>query len=280
MDACSSFTSSITSEKHATVMPIKNNSKSNNSINKHDVEASFAVSPKLQSGMIMRQESFKRAFSFIEPAKVETSGIPASKFEENLLSNNKQRKISTPSQFATSKKEVIQEQKSQKRSQETLIVEDETRRVAIAQLVARHVSQFEGIVEPDSLLKNPRVPSILFEKYVERLIRQFNKWAEENDGPNSIGVRCAVLAFEYLKRANLIINAYTIHRCFLGAYLVAIKLLYDYYMSNSFWASVGGVTAKEINDIEIAFCQALRWNFNVIPSAHEQELEYFKNSSF
>jgi len=146
----------------------------------------------------------------------------------------------------------------------------------IAQRISEAVTSFQGTVEPPQSLVNSRVPKISLELYVDRLIRQFNRWAEEADGPSSIGVRCAVMAVGYVKRANLKLSPECVHRCFLGAYLLGIKLIYDYYMSNSYWASVGGVSAKELNQIESAFCACLNWSFAVSPTEHDLE---FRNLS-
>jgi len=118
-----------------------------------------------------------------------------------------------------------------------------------------------------------KVPSIDFGKYVERLIQNSNVWAGEKHGMESIGVRSALVAIEYLSRASVKISAMTVHRYFLTSFLIGIKLMYDYYMSNSYWANVGGISLQEINEMEIAFCVCLKWNFAVSVDAFKKQMK-------
>jgi len=128
-------------------------------------------------------------------------------------------------------------------------------------IVTYLTNQFHGHLEPTKVFSGVKPASIPFLKYTQRLMVFTNKYAEEKDGPRSIGVQCAVLAVEYLERADIKLTPESLHRCFLSAYLVGIKILYDFYFSNAFWGEVGGLTLKETNAMEIGFCEALKWSF-------------------
>jgi hypothetical protein len=119
------------------------------------------------------------------------------------------------------------------------------------------------ISETTSLFHGAEIPVISFEEYVERLVYCGNLWCREQPNFNSQGICCAIIAVEYLERANIRASPKSIHRLFLAAFLVAIKYLDDFGMSNTFWGKAGGCTLDEINKMEIAFGNLLDWNFFV-----------------
>jgi hypothetical protein len=142
-------------------------------------------------------------------------------------------------------------------------------------IVTYLTNHFHGHLEPTKVFSGVKPASIPFLNYTQRLMVFTNKYAEEKDGPRSIGVQCAVLAVEYLERADIKLTPESLHRCFLSAYLVGIKILYDFYFSNAFWGEVGGLTLKETNAMEIGFCEALKWSFSVEAELHEMRLSSF-----
>jgi hypothetical protein len=145
----------------------------------------------------------------------------------------------------------------------------------IARKVAAYlIEKYQGSEIADSVFVGKQL-RISFAKYVDRLMRFTNKWSEEKDGVDSFGVRCGIVAVEYLERTNLALNDKNIHRCYLMAVLVSIKLLYDFYISNQYWGEVGGCTLKEINAMEFAFCDALKWSFNISEASHAKRVEAF-----
>jgi hypothetical protein len=146
----------------------------------------------------------------------------------------------------------------------------------IAKRVSRHLTDvLEGSNEPHPLFVGEREPPISFTNYVERLIELTNKWVEEADGADSFGVRCTMLAVEYLERIDVRLDSKSIHRNFTTAFLIAIKLLYDYYISNSFWAEVSGCPRKQVNQMEIQMCRLLRWDFTADVEKHARLVRQF-----
>jgi len=123
-----------------------------------------------------------------------------------------------------------------------------------------------------------RVPAISFVKYVERLVHNINRWAHEKPGMDSVGVLSGVFAIEYLERSCAEITPRSIHRYFLAAFLVGIKYCFDYYLSNTYWAGVGGIRLPELNTLEMEFCCQLGWDFGV--SAEAFEIQFHKTKFF
>lgn len=118
-------------------------------------------------------------------------------------------------------------------------------------------------------------PAIPFAQYVERLVHYANVWAREKPNVNSQGVRCAVLAVEYLERANVRVCGKSIHRLFLIAFLIGIKLTDDFGMSNTFWGRAGGCSLEDVNRMEIEFCNMLKWSFGVPADVFETQKRRF-----
>jgi hypothetical protein len=123
-----------------------------------------------------------------------------------------------------------------------------------------------------------RIPAISFVKYVERLVHNINRWAHEKPGMDSVGAQSGVFAIEYLERSCAEITPRSIHRFFLAAFLVGIKYSFDYYLSNTYWAGVGGIRLEELNNLEMDFCCQLNWDFAV--SAESFELQFQKTRLF
>jgi hypothetical protein len=121
-----------------------------------------------------------------------------------------------------------------------------------------------GSLEPHPLFVGEKEPPISFGDYVVRLVELTNKWVEEHDAADSFGIRCALVAVEYLERLSIRLHSRAIHRYFMICFLLATKLLYDYYFSLSFWAEVSGCPRKSVNAMELLICDALRWRFSPV----------------
>jgi hypothetical protein len=118
-----------------------------------------------------------------------------------------------------------------------------------------------------------RIPAISFVKYVERLVHNINRWAHEKPGMDSVGAQSGVFAIEYLERSCADITPRSIHRYFLAAFLIGIKYSFDYYLSNTYWAGVGGIRLQELNTLEMDFCGQLNWDFTVAPEVFQSQFE-------
>ena len=107
------------------------------------------------------------------------------------------------------------------------------------------------------------VPSISLEKYIKRLVKYVNEWAEDQAGISSTGIRCALLAVEYLDRAQCDLTPRSIHRYYMIGVLMAVKFTEDFAISNKFWAEVAGCKIDDVNKMEATFCDLLKWNLKI-----------------
>ena len=104
-------------------------------------------------------------------------------------------------------------------------------------------------------------PSISLERYVRRLITYCV--VQEAD---------VILALMYICRVRMYTDARivptdkNIHRLFLLALTTSIKAHQDNFMSNSYYAQVGGVSLDQFNKMEIAFITFLDWDTDASPT--------------
>ncbi|MDF1646521.1 MAG: hypothetical protein P1U61_06045 [Legionellaceae bacterium] len=64
------------------------------------------------------------------------------------------------------------------------------------------------------------------------------------------------------------LNAYNVHRLILVSLLLAHKYLEDDFFFNDVFARVGGVTLKELNDLELSLLMHLRFGLYVSPEKY------------
>ncbi len=90
------------------------------------------------------------------------------------------------------------------------------------------------------------LPPISLANYINRLINHMD-----------CSIECYIIALIYITRATrthkLKINMFNIHRLLLVSLIIAIKFHEDKYFSNKYYATVGGISNKELNDLELKF---------------------------
>jgi len=121
----------------------------------------------------------------------------------------------------------------------------------------------EDLPDAKSCFIGSAIPPITLLDYVERLVKYTNQWAEDTVGPNSTGVRCILIAAEYIRRSKVRLTVRSVHRYVMAAMLLAVKFTEDFAISNQFWGDVGGCKLEDVNRMEIAFCKDLEWNMCV-----------------
>jgi len=92
-----------------------------------------------------------------------------------------------------------------------------------------------------------RPPQITIKNYLKR-IAKFSHCSEE----------CFVLALIYIDRLILsnrtfLVTIYNVHRLIIASVMVAAKFFDDQYFNNAHYGRVGGVSCKEMNQLEIDF---------------------------
>jgi len=78
-----------------------------------------------------------------------------------------------------------------------------------------------------------------------------------------------------LRHSGFRITVFNLHRLILASFLVSVKMTEDYPISNQYWSKVSGVSRKDVNELEIAFCSTLNFNFFVEPEDYEKFLDRF-----
>jgi len=125
---------------------------------------------------------------------------------------------------------------------------------------------FEGLIKPG-------IPMFVYLRRIVDLINQWAKQVEAMDGAYceeqnlSAGITHLFVALVYIERLQLcgkvVLNEKSIHRVVLTSMLLAHKFLEDKRLGNEWFSKVGGVTKKELCELEKSFCQACDWKLLV-----------------
>lgn len=101
-----------------------------------------------------------------------------------------------------------------------------------------------------------KIPLITLYNYIERL----SKYSQVSDGT-------FILALIYIDRIchfyKINLNYFNIHKLFLASFIAAIKYHEDNYYSMKFYAKLGGVSLKEIINLEYEFMKLIHFNLFV-----------------
>ena len=79
--------------------------------------------------------------------------------------------------------------------------------------------------------------------------------------------------------SGIILNPHNIHRIILGCLLLAIKYNEDIYFTNEQYAKIGGVSLKEINDLESFSIDFLDYNLFISTDIFYKYYKYISNYS-
>ncbi|KAM3134033.1 hypothetical protein pb186bvf_013875 [Paramecium bursaria] len=118
-----------------------------------------------------------------------------------------------------------------------------------------------------------KIPAIDIDAYLFR-IAKYSKASEQ----------CFVLALIYLDRiqelnTSIILNSYCIHRFLIVAIMIAIKFYDDEYYKNEYYAKIGGITIKEMSELEKEFLDLIQYQLYVDQEffrLYEQRLYVFQ----
>ena len=115
-----------------------------------------------------------------------------------------------------------------------------------------------------------KIPGIPIDYYIER-IKKYSGIEEST----------LVLTLIHCDRicglTDTILNPHNIHRLFMSCCLLAIKYNEDCFYSNEYYARVGGVDLKEINDLERCCIQLLNFDLYVNDEIYEKYVNYLGN---
>jgi hypothetical protein len=134
-------------------------------------------------------------------------------------------------------------------------------------LVLDHLCQQCVAGKPVHRFDAVQAPPIKIQDYLVRLKTYF---ACSNEA--------LVLSLIYLDRVvklhpDFAISKRSIHRLALTTLLVAVKFFDDLWYSNAHYARAGGVTLRELNQLETELLRLLRWNLHVSPVEYQEYLD-------
>jgi len=98
---------------------------------------------------------------------------------------------------------------------------------------------------------------------VKTMVRETNIRLGDYCGWESTGVRCAILAVEYMTRASAFIVIHYVQSFFVTAFMLAFKLNDDESLPNTFFSGLGGFALSDINEMETEFCEMIKWNMGI-----------------
>lgn len=141
--------------------------------------------------------------------------------------------------------------------------ENEERGRMICQTLAFVV---ESLVEPSEFATAPyqqpskfeafRAPGISIRDYLMRI----HKYA-------SCSPECFVLALVYIDRLQrmqgFVLTELNVHRVVITSVVLAAKFFDDHYFNNAYYAKVGGVLCKEMNELEIEYLLLINFSLHV-----------------
>ncbi|KAG5470893.1 hypothetical protein CUR178_02199 [Leishmania enriettii] len=103
-----------------------------------------------------------------------------------------------------------------------------------------------------SCFHSSRVPSISLWDYVRRFAK-YSNCSEE------CFVLAIVLMDRYVCKTKIPITLRNVHRLYITAMTLSVKLRDDSYYSNAYYASIGGVVNAELNVLELELLDIVHW---------------------
>ena len=112
-----------------------------------------------------------------------------------------------------------------------------------------------------------KIPSISIEKYLERLISH-----------TKMEISTLILILIYIdkicKNNKFRLNYFNIHKLIVTSMLISIKYNEDDFFSNSFYAKVGGVSIRELNNLEYEFLSLIDFDLYVDDDLYSKYSNY------
>lgn len=116
-----------------------------------------------------------------------------------------------------------------------------------------------------------QIPSISIEDYLERI--QFYTKCEEAS---------LISSLIYIDRissiGHIVLTSYNVHRILFCSILAGIKYNEDTYFKNEYYATVAGITEKELNRLEYHYMNAIKYTLYIDEEEYSQYMNYLLNS--
>lgn len=124
----------------------------------------------------------------------------------------------------------------------------------------------ESLVEPSEFANAPYQPPSKFEAFrapgisIRDYLMRIHKYA-------SCSPECFVLALVYIDRLQrmkgFVLTELNVHRVVITSVVLAAKFFDDHYFNNAYYAKVGGVLCKEMNELEIEYLLLINFSLHV-----------------
>lgn len=113
------------------------------------------------------------------------------------------------------------------------------------------------------------VPQISLNNYARRILGFFKQIDEKyNEGAKDV-VSYLIIAIEYIKRVDVQVTEYSVHRLLLVACMLAFKMISEDEVGMKFFSNVGGVSVLELTEMELEFLW--RIGFDLLVGEYEYE---------
>ena len=94
-----------------------------------------------------------------------------------------------------------------------------------------------------SVFTSNKTPQISIKKYLTRIMKY-------SKPETSTVIICLIYIDKICENSSLQLSIYNIHRIILSCMILALKYNEDDYYSNKYYAKVGGISLKELNELE------------------------------
>ena len=114
-----------------------------------------------------------------------------------------------------------------------------------------------------SVFSSNKTPQISIKKYLTRIMKY-------SKPETSTVIICLIYIDKICENSSLQLSIYNIHRIILSCMILALKYNEDDYYSNKYYAKVGGISLKELNELEYNIMVLLQFNFFIDDITYEK----------
>ncbi|CCW62749.1 unnamed protein product [Phytomonas sp. EM1] len=145
----------------------------------------------------------------------------------------------------------------------------ELAQLMVLELQQRCTEQRHAELSFQSVFHSTHVPSISMWDYVRRIAKYSGCTPE-------CFIFSIILIDRYCAATGIPTTFRNIHRLSITAVMISAKLRDDVYYSNAYYASIGGVSNRELNHLEMEMLATINWFTWVEPSHYDGLLEHLK----
>lgn len=119
----------------------------------------------------------------------------------------------------------------------------------------------------ESQFSSGKIPKISLDDYFKRIIKYCKL---------EYGTFIGLMIYLDKIAEKIEINSYNIHRLILAALVCSYKYTLDYYVSNQFFAKVGGISNTELAMIEASFLEIIDYKLYISQEEYEKYQHFIR----